>query len=165
MVAGGNFSRMSERAEIGSWSFRKADMFFSSDLFIGRYYSDEGAGTLGVMLIGGRPVLSTLELPYRKNLREESCIPCGEYKYEMVVSGRHGITYEVTGVRGRDGILFHVGNSTEDTRGCILVGTRVEGSGKLVESREAMGRFVEMMAGRPEGVIVVAGVVGEEYGE
>lgn len=160
MVAGGKLSRMSERASRGSESFRKVEMIFSSDLFIGRYYSDREVGTLGVMLIGGRPVLSTLELPYRQNLREESCIPCGEYRYEMVVSGRYGVTYGVMGVPGRDGILFHVGNSTEDTHGCILVGTRVEGSGKLVESREAMGRFVEMMAGRSEGVIIVSGVAG-----
>ena len=135
-------------------------MEFLSDIFIGRYFSDKKVGTLGVMLVGGRPVLSTLELPWMQNLREESCIPCGEYRYEMVVSGRYGVTYEVMGGPGRDGILFHAGNSTEDTRGCILVGTRVGASGRIEESREAMGRFVELMAGRSEGVMVVSGVVG-----
>lgn len=130
---------------------------FSGDLVIGRYASDRVGGTVGVLLVGGRPVLSTLELPWRQNLREESCIPCGEYKYEMVVSGRWGVTYEVE-VPGRDGILFHVGNTVRDTRGCVLVGTRMRGDWVLMDSREGMHRFVEVMAGRPEGLISVVGV-------
>lgn len=135
-------------------------MKFSSDVIIARYFGGKDLATQGVMLIGGKPVLCTLELPYRQNLREESCIPCGEYRYEMVVSGRHGVTYEIQGVSNRDGILFHVGNDVGDTRGCILVGTRVSEDGKLVDSREGMHRFVELMAGRSEGIVLVTGVVG-----
>lgn len=34
-------------------------------------------------------------------------------------------TFEITGVAGHSGILFHVGNMTKDSDGCALVGEKV----------------------------------------
>lgn len=35
-------------------------------------------------------------------------------------------TFEITGVQGHSGILFHVGNYNKDSDGCVLVGTDVK---------------------------------------
>lgn len=82
---------------------------------------------MGVLRIDGIPRLVTLELPWKNNERDVSCIPLGAYKAKRVfdVSLRSGwripITFDVN-VPGRSGILFHPGNKTQDTLGCILVG-------------------------------------------
>tara|TARA_R100001463_G_scaffold26997_1_gene62809 strand:+ start:4016 stop:4477 length:462 start_codon:yes stop_codon:yes gene_type:complete len=75
----------------------------------------------------------TLELPWRGNERNISCIPEGTYK----VVRRHSQKYKdhlwITGVEGRSLILIHWGNyagsinprtGTPDIRGCILVGSK-----------------------------------------
>jgi hypothetical protein len=49
---------------------------------------------------------------------------------------------------GRSGILIHAGNTTEDTRGCILIGSHVEfddKEAKVLNSRIALKKFMEML--------------------
>lgn len=81
-------------------------------------------GTYGVLhFIGQAPFALTLELPWRDNERQVSAIPAGHYRVQRVQSPKFGDTFEVTGVEGRSHILFHKGNTTADTNGCILVGS------------------------------------------
>lgn len=83
-------------------------------------------GTIGRLYVPGLEELKTLEEEDRGNERGESRIPPGTYVCRRTVYHRHGIkTFEVTGVPGRSRILFHTGNTEEDTQGCILVGLRV----------------------------------------
>lgn len=46
-------------------------------------------------------------------------------------------TFEVTGVAGHAGILFHKGNTEKDSEGCILVGDRYKDKYEILGSRSA----------------------------
>lgn len=66
----------------------------------------------------------TLELPWKDNERNISCIPEGEYLVKkMPPTGKRKYQYFwVQDVPGRDSILWHPGNYTHQIRGCILPG-------------------------------------------
>lgn len=76
-------------------------------------------------------------------------IPPGNY---MCVKGIHQLsggvpfeTFEVTGVEGHWGLLFHPGNRNGDSDGCILLGEEIKGH-LLCRSRVAfMTVMVRMM--------------------
>lgn len=70
----------------------------------------------------GLPLLLTLELPDRGNIEKESCIPEGFYQGFPYSSERFYRSFLIENVPNRDNILIHVGNTTDDTTGCILVG-------------------------------------------
>lgn len=80
--------------------------------------------TLGLLFIDGKFFCFTLEPLWNKN-KKGSCIPDGKYKLKRYRSLKFGHTLLVQGVKGRTGILFHVGNSAKDTTGCILLGSQV----------------------------------------
>ena len=80
-------------------------------------------GTYGVLIGPKGPMIVTLERPWEDNAVGKSSIPAGVYPCKRVQSPRFGNTFEVTRVPGRSAILFHGGNSIEDSRGCILTGT------------------------------------------
>lgn len=82
-------------------------------------------GTYGVLhVVGQAPFCVTLELPWRDNQRRVSSIPDGHYRCARVNSPKFGDTFEITGVPGRSHVLFHAGNDTGDTEGCVLVGNQ-----------------------------------------
>lgn len=64
----------------------------------------------------------TLELPYRNNKSNISCIPRGEYPCYKTVSPKFGDCLAVDEVNGRSFIRIHKGNFTYQIEGCILVG-------------------------------------------
>ena len=80
-------------------------------------------GTKGILEVPGLTThLFTIENPWLDNKRTDSCIPTGTYICKPVNSPRFGKTIEVTNVPNRSHILFHAGNSPDDTDGCILLG-------------------------------------------
>lgn len=80
-------------------------------------------GTKGILEVPGLTThLFTIENPWLDNKKTDSCIPTGTYICKPVISPRFGKTIEVTGVPNRSHILFHAGNSPDDTDGCILLG-------------------------------------------
>ena len=87
-------------------------------------FSDKS--TLGELFLNGERMCDTLELPYKDNQRNISCIPAGEYKVRLRLpresATRDYIHLLIQDVSDRDYILFHRGNSAKDTRGCVLVG-------------------------------------------
>ena len=82
--------------------------------------------TIGELFVNGERFCDTLENPWLDNQRNISCIPEGEYKVRLRLpresATRDYIHLLVQDVPNRDYILFHIGNTAKDTRGCILVG-------------------------------------------
>ncbi len=64
----------------------------------------------------------TLELPWRNNEKLYSCIPNGKYVWYWMTHKKFGECISIPYVKGRDGILAHVGNRPDETFGCILIG-------------------------------------------
>ena len=99
----------------------------------------------------GTPLeFSTLELPWNDNKPSCSCIPPGVYRCERTWSKKFGETFVVCEVPDRAGILFHQGNFTSSTRGCILVGKDIKPYGKsfmVTDSRNAMQQFMDSLKG------------------
>ena len=98
---------------------------------------------------GGEHVAITLELPWRENRRGTSCIPAGSYTCTRRFSPSHGKElFWVDGVPDRDAIEVHIGNTTADTQGCILVGQGVApGSEAIEHSRLAFASLMAMLDG------------------
>jgi len=120
-------------------------------------------GTFGILMLAGRHLFS-LEPEWKGNLVGQSCVPAGVYPLHRTVYHRHGIeTYEIACVPNRTRILFHVGNTEDDTEGCILLGDKAgflstrDGGKKLavLKSRSAFAMFMENMDGLTEGTIEI----------
>lgn len=133
-------------------------------------FGDTPFGTFGYLdLVGEDGVLvrrfPVAEDDWKDNAPAESCIPAATYT--CVPSVFHKMadlpTYEITGVPGgRSRILFHPGNTEEDTKGCILIGFDFgaltvddedqAGPAKRVkwgvtESRAAFAEFMRLLKG------------------
>ena len=97
-------------------------------------YALSNQGTKGIA-ITGRGALDyfcVLELPWRDNEPNYSCIPDGEYLCKFRKSKKFGEHYILQDVEGRTWILTHSGNLAGDTKrgwkthshGCLLSGSR-----------------------------------------
>ncbi len=117
-------------------------------------------GTAGVLLLPDGSAFHTLELPWRDNRRQRSCIPEGVYQCRVTHSPRFGRVYTVTGVSGRSHILIHSGNYAGDVdkgyrshvQGCILLGNRtghLAGQRGVLVSRPAVSEFMSRLSGQP----------------
>ena len=104
---------------------------------------------LGVLCFDETARLVTLELPYRNNATDISCIPAGNYKCKPVDSPKFGKTWQVLNVPKREHILFHRGNTHKDTHGCILIGQKFgteSGTATIIHSTlgmETMMRYLQ----------------------
>lgn len=106
-------------------------------------YKRSNTETLGVLIVDGHYFCDTLELPWRQNAQNISCIPLGIYPVESILSSRHGKCIAVSEVKGRSGILIHAGNTVADTEGCILVGVRHGNS--VRESRNTLSKLLDVI--------------------
>lgn len=79
--------------------------------------------TYGVLLIDNVPQAVTLELPWKENQTDVSCIPAGDYTVISHNSVEHPNTWEITNVPNRTEILIHEANTVADLLGCIGAGT------------------------------------------
>lgn len=88
--------------------------------------SDNGKQTEGILYLykNNKIIYSckTLELPWRNNQRQLSCIPTGTYKAIKHNSPKFGNTLWLQDVPNRYEILIHYGNYYFNSTGCILVG-------------------------------------------
>jgi len=114
-------------------------------LILKRIYTDKFVwGWLETYNIGesSRFLCWTLELPDKDNEKNISCIPKGAYYVECYESDRFGETFKFSDVKNRTDVLFHPGNTIEDTHGCILPGTLFDPvRGILQESRKALKKI------------------------
>lgn len=70
-------------------------------------------GTFGVLTYGAS-TCRTLELPWRDNMPQRSCIPPAVYRCAIVKSPRFGRVYGVMNVPGRSAVLIHPANFAGD---------------------------------------------------
>jgi hypothetical protein len=82
--------------------------------------------TLGYLFVNGDPICYTLELPWRLNANNISCIPAGIYKGFLRYDKPDGWRIQIADVPGRPGIQLHIGNYTSQITGCILLGMEVD---------------------------------------
>jgi len=67
----------------------------------------------------------SLELPWRNNQRNISCIPEGVYQVRKRRSDAFGTHFHILNVPNRDLILIHEANHVHELRGCIAIGDKV----------------------------------------
>lgn len=117
-------------------------------------------GTFGRLSVGDL-VLFTLELPWRENQSDHSCIPEGEYQCMWTMSAHfHRGMYLVSEVPDRAGIRIHSANLAGDRdlgyraqlNGCIALGESLgslDGQKALLSSAPAVRQFVKLLGQKP----------------
>lgn len=107
----------------------------------------------------------TLELPWKDNKPNISCIPVGEYQAVMYNSPKFKRVYCVQNVPGRKDILIHSGNFAGDTekgfksdvQGCILLGDLmglIKNQKAILKSRITLSDFMFHMNEKPFKLII-----------
>ena len=104
-------------------------------------------GTFGVATFG-QLVFDSLELPWRDNQPDISCVPIGVYDASVIMSPHfHRLVYLLRGIPGRSDVEIHVANFAGDTskgwyselRGCLALGL---GRGVLETPKDKMQRGI-----------------------
>lgn len=71
---------------------------------------------------------NTLELAWRDNNRNRSCIPEGEYPIDVIKHQQYGKVLALRLVPKRSGILIHAFNTPKESKGCIAFGSGIDKS-------------------------------------
>lgn len=140
-------------------------------LYLFRFKSND-QGTQGVIVTDTVFSCRTLELPWRNNQRNISCIPDGEYETIPINSRKFGNVYWLKNVKGRSGVLIHSGNFAGDidkgykthVQGCILLGSKhgyLENQLAVLNSRTTVRRFMEHMNKKPFNLKIMSGLEEE----
>jgi hypothetical protein len=107
------------------------------------------AEILGKLYINGEFMSHTLELPWRENMKSISCIPRGVYDCRIrraIESGSYKYDHIlVDEVVGRSWILFHIGNTHKDSKGCILTGEYRVNNDSIANSRIAHEQLMNVL--------------------
>ena len=120
-------------------------------------------GTYGVLIGAKGPFIVTLERPFTDGHGAMSYIKAGVYTAKRFLSPKFKVeTFEITGVKGRDKILFHWGNAVADSEGCVLTGTTfdpvggMDGKNGVTGSRLAWDELMDMQRGVDSFTLTVA---------
>ena len=92
-------------------------------------------GTFGSLLINSQLYCTTLEPRDELNASFISSIPEQQYTCKKVISPIFGETFQIMNVPERDKVLFHPGNTVDQTFGCVILG---EYPGKLKDERAVL---------------------------
>lgn len=98
-------------------------------------------------------VFKTLELAWKNNQSNISCIPPGQYQCRWTFSPHfQKYTYEVMNVPNRYGIRIHAANFNKELLGCIALGDahkdiNIDGELDVIHSGTSMQKFNDMMGG------------------
>ena len=130
-----------------------------------RKFTDQS--TIGYMEIGSKHVITLEDGKRAHKIYGETCIPAGCYKLELRTEGgmtkRYAAKYPfhrgmiwLRNVPMFEYVYIHVGNTSADTLGCILVGT-TEGDDFIGSSRvmyEAIYETIADAIDSPEGCTI-----------
>lgn len=104
-------------------------------------------------------IAKTLELAWKENQNNISCIPTGEYicKYSRsnrisAQTGKDYFTYEILNVVNRGGVRIHSANYFHQLRGCIALGDKdksidldKDGKSDIVHSGATIAAFEKFL--------------------
>jgi len=129
-------------------------------ILVDRFISDNDS-TISKVMVDGNFVCFGLEDEYREEkVSKETRIPAGTYRVTLRTEGSHHSRYSnkfpdfhkgmlhVRDVPNFKWILIHIGNTDEDTDGCLLVGSQAitdPGEMKIISSTVAYKRFYSMV--------------------
>lgn len=133
------------------------------------HFKDAADYSLGMLFVDMKIEAFTLEDEKRTlKVWGETRIPAGTYTIKLrTVGGMHakytklfpwhkGMLW-LQDVPGFECVYIHVGNSDDDTAGCILVGDTVNMNGRLLESKPAYERIYKVITaamGRGETITI-----------
>lgn len=113
-------------------------------LFLTRTYFPDG--TNGKLKCEGHLICYTIELPWKQNERNVSCIPEGKYLIRKRYSRKFQWHLEIVGVANRNMILFHPANhALKELNGCIAPVTKLSGSGMGLLSTKAFVKLRKLV--------------------
>ncbi len=113
-------------------------------LVLTRTYFPEG--TNGILTYKGKIICTAIELPWKDNLCQVSCIPEGEYFLEKRYSMRFGWHLEIMDVPSRKLILFHpANNALKELQGCIAPVSQLTASGSGLQSKKAFTKLKNLI--------------------
>lgn len=132
-------------------------------------------GTFGIMTLPDGTRFHTLELPWRDNAPQRSCIPGGTYPVAIKNSPRFGTVYRVNDVPNRSEILIHAGNTAgdkamgmkADVLGCILLGMgrgKIGNQPSVTSSKDAVKLFMDKMGHRDFKLVITGAGSSEQTG-
>ena len=114
------------------------------DLILLRSYHPKGVN--GELWYGDTLLCYTIELPWRNNLRSESCIPEGKYKLRKRFSSKFRNHLELIDVENRSLILIHPANTAlVELRGCIAPVKKLTGIGQGIFSKMAQNEILDLV--------------------
>ena len=102
---------------------------------------------------------ASLELPWKNNDQNISCIPNGIYRCEKITSKLHGEIFAIYGVPFRALIRGHIGNFTHSTEGCVLFGDSIKDFNHdgVLDVTNSKRTFEKLMSILPEEFWLVIG--------
>lgn len=104
--------------------------------------------TMGYLIANGKVICYTLELPWKDNSSNISCIPLGTYNGILRYDKADGWRIQLENVPNRTGVQIHMGNYTRQIEGCILVGTEAKlDSCSVFNSSDAYSKLKEAFYG------------------
>lgn len=101
--------------------------------------------TQGIITSSNLYICDSLELPWKDNQTEISCIPEGIYTIKSEVHPQKGKVIRIYDVPKRSGILIHVGNDVSEILGCILPGVKF--GNRVQESKRHLEILVDILKG------------------
>ncbi len=111
--------------------------------------------TVGYLNYNGSTI-DTLELPWKNNKPNESCIPEGVYLVKRDRAGRHQY-YSIQNVVGRTFIEIHPAYKPSDLLGCIGFGiANIDNPAKLYKSEEVVNEFLQFQ-GDDDFILTIRG--------
>jgi hypothetical protein len=131
-----------------------------------RYLEQEILGTVIVFDQHGQILFDgmSIELAYRDNMRNMSCVPSGDYPLVLEHSNRFDeLLWEIKGVPERSECKFHVANYYRQINGCIGLGREhadVDGDGfpDVTHSRDTMALFHAAMSPATNAYLRIIGL-------
>lgn len=107
------------------------------------YFQD---GTNGEIYLDKEKICSTIELPWKENQKQISCIPEGRYQLKKRFSQRFKWHVHVIEVPSREFIIIHPANDAlKELKGCIAPVLQHTSAGKGINSRFANERLKKLI--------------------